>query len=100
MQKKNEFANLIQGQLSVSEYEARFIKLSEFAPEMVPTNTARVQRFEMGLWPMIRFGVRSQRLRILREVGHVARIVEADVLAMQQEYVTQGLHVLGPEFLG
>ena len=84
----------------MSEYEARFIELSEFAPEMVPTDTARVRRFEMGLRPMIRFGVRSQRLRTLREVGHVARIVDADVLAMQQEYITQGLDVLGPEFLG
>ena len=43
IQKENEFANLTQGQLSVSEYEARFIKLSEFAPKMMPTDTARVQ---------------------------------------------------------
>ena len=43
IQKENEFANLTQGQLSVSEYEARFIELFEFAPEMVPTETARVR---------------------------------------------------------
>ena len=92
--KRNEKGNAPQ------TFEARFIELSEFAPEMVPTDMAHVRRFEMGLRPMIIFGVRSQRLCTLKDVGHVVRIVEADVLAMQQEYITQGLDVLGPEFLG
>ena len=52
----------------------------------------------MGLRPLIRLGVRPLQLHTLREVCRVARIVEIDLLAVYQEFETQGqvLYMYGP----
>ena len=47
--KNLEFIILIQGGMSVSEYEVRFTALSRFAPEMVREEERRCRRFEGGL---------------------------------------------------
>ena len=44
-----DFINLIQGSLSVSGYEAQFIVLSRFAPEMVSTGELKCRKFEDGV---------------------------------------------------
>ena len=58
IQKENEFTNLIQGHHTVSQYEARFIELAEFAPTIVLTDLTKARRFEIGLWPLIHLEVR------------------------------------------
>ncbi|XP_070017647.1 uncharacterized protein [Nicotiana sylvestris] len=44
-----QFEKLQQGQISVTDYEARFFELSRDALMILPTNTERVQRFVAGL---------------------------------------------------
>ena len=82
----------------MTEYEAQFIELAEFAPTIVPTDLTKARRFEMGLRPLIRLGVRPLQLRTLREVCRVAKIVETDLLAVYLEFETQGqvLYMYGP----
>ena len=48
IQKENEFADLIQGHRTMTEYEAQFIELAEFAPTIVPIDLAKARRFEWG----------------------------------------------------
>ena len=49
-----EFLNLRQGDMTVLEYMARFIKLARFSDDYVATNLAKVRRFEDGLRLSIR----------------------------------------------
>ncbi|KAK8600946.1 hypothetical protein V6N12_050791 [Hibiscus sabdariffa] len=48
-EKKREFMALVQGSMSVSEYEIQFLRLSQYAPELVPTERDRCDRFRYGL---------------------------------------------------
>ncbi|XP_059639333.1 uncharacterized protein LOC132281673 [Cornus florida] len=46
---KNQFIGLIQGNMSVTEYENKFTSLSRFAPEMVSNEVDKVRKFISGL---------------------------------------------------
>ena len=39
--RKREFMVLVHGRSSVSEYEVRFVRLSQYAPELIPDERAR-----------------------------------------------------------
>ncbi|KAK8628246.1 hypothetical protein V6N13_063956 [Hibiscus sabdariffa] len=48
-EKKREFMALVQGSMSVTDYEIQFVRLSQYAPELVPTERDRCDRFRYGL---------------------------------------------------
>ncbi|KAL0537039.1 hypothetical protein IC582_026007 [Cucumis melo] len=47
--KRQEFLNIEQGDITVEQYDAEFDMLSRFAPEMIATEAARVDKFVRGL---------------------------------------------------
>ncbi|KAL8537344.1 hypothetical protein ACS0TY_012478 [Phlomoides rotata] len=53
-QKEQEFVTLLQGNLSVTEYERKFNQLSRYAPHLVEIDDRKTRRFERGLRPEIR----------------------------------------------
>ncbi|XP_068340300.1 uncharacterized protein [Pyrus communis] len=74
--KGREFTNLIQRDLTVAEYQARFEELMCFAPEMIPNEANKVQRFEEGLKPAIKENVDILRLTKYVDVVERALVVE------------------------
>ena len=56
--KVNEFVSLVQGNMTVTEYALKFDRLAKFAPDLVPTDAARQDRFIRGLNAMIARDVR------------------------------------------
>ena len=49
--KAAEFASLVQRNLSVAEYEAKFARLSKYAPHLIPNDRTKATRFMRGLKP-------------------------------------------------
>ena len=47
--KIQEFMNLKQGKMTVTDYVTKFIKLARFDPTIVPTDDARKRKFMLGL---------------------------------------------------
>ncbi|GMJ08345.1 hypothetical protein HRI_004503700 [Hibiscus trionum] len=47
--KKREFMSLVQGNMTVAEYEVQFVRLSPYAPDMVLSDMHRCDRFRYGL---------------------------------------------------
>ncbi|KAI8559804.1 hypothetical protein RHMOL_Rhmol04G0203000 [Rhododendron molle] len=47
--KEQEFTNLKQGTMTVTQYAAKFEELSRYAPEAVATEDKKARRFEWGL---------------------------------------------------
>ena len=47
--KKLEFLNLKQDDLSITEYEVQFVRLSKYTPEEVATDELKRDKFERGL---------------------------------------------------
>ncbi|KAL5797318.1 hypothetical protein ACOSQ2_002138 [Xanthoceras sorbifolium] len=54
---KREFTNLKQRQMTVTEYEREFVRLSKYARDMVATEADKCRRFEDGLNDYIRLQV-------------------------------------------
>ncbi|XP_021721470.1 uncharacterized protein LOC110689028 [Chenopodium quinoa] len=48
-QKCMEFTNLRKGNMTINEYYNKFIELMKLAPEVLPTEELKAQRFEQGL---------------------------------------------------
>lgn len=46
--------NLVQGGMSVKEYAAKFIQLSQFAVYLIPDEEKKAKKFERSLNPWIR----------------------------------------------
>ena len=51
--KMEEFVHLVQGRMTVTEYAQIFDKLARYAPELVPTDRARRDKFIRGLNNMV-----------------------------------------------
>ncbi|MQL78550.1 hypothetical protein Taro_010964 [Colocasia esculenta] len=51
---EQEFLSLAQGSMTVLEYEARFSKLSKYAPYIVADERKKTKKFVMGLKPSLR----------------------------------------------
>ena len=57
---RKAFLNLVQGNKSVSEYEAEFFRLSRYARGVVGTEQERCVRFEDGLRDELRILIAPQ----------------------------------------
>jgi hypothetical protein len=70
-----EFQNLVQGDMTVEQYSARFMELARSAANLIPDEEAKAKRFENGLNARIRDRV------ICLEIKDYARLVEVASLA-------------------
>ena len=68
--KEREFADLVQGSITVEQYAAKFIELSRFGPHLILTEAKKASIFQKGL---------DERLRhylIASEVDNYAELVK------------------------
>ena len=77
--KRMEFEHLIQGTMSVLEYESRFSELSSFALGMISEEGEKTRRFQQGLRPTIRNRLVSLAIRDYYELVKRALLVEQDI---------------------
>jgi hypothetical protein len=70
-----EFQNLVQGNMTVEQYSARFMEFARFAANLIPDEESKAERFENGLNPRIKERV------ICLEIKDYARLVEVASLA-------------------
>ncbi|KAA3473273.1 26S proteasome non-ATPase regulatory subunit 1-like protein A-like [Gossypium australe] len=76
MGKKKEFLELKQGNMTVSEYEREFVRLSKYAREWVLTEVEMCKRFEKGLNEDIKLLIEILKIRefsVLAGRAHKAR---------------------------
>ncbi|XP_060972255.1 uncharacterized protein LOC133038188 [Cannabis sativa] len=82
--KEDEFMNLRQNNLTITEYARQFDRLAKFAQEIVPTEALRVKRFLKGMNPMIKkdvkimVGTNTVYAEVL-EKAHEAELLENDI---------------------
>ena len=75
--KELELARLEQGDMSVMDYESKFMSLLRFT-SMWHTEERQAQMFLMGLRPGLRRYIVSRRFRSVREVADAAMAQETD----------------------
>ncbi|XP_024025887.1 uncharacterized protein LOC112092890 [Morus notabilis] len=89
-EKALEFMSLLQGDMSVREYEAKFNDLSRFAPSLVESEPMRCLKFEKGLKNSVRRSLVALRIRNFRDLVATATRVEHDNLAYHQSKEATG----------
>ncbi|RVW72383.1 Transposon Ty3-I Gag-Pol polyprotein [Vitis vinifera] len=77
--KRMEFEHLIQGTMSVLEYESRFSELSRFTLGMISEEGEKARRFQQGLRPAIRNRLVPLAIRDYSELVKRALLVEQDI---------------------
>ncbi|XP_062091879.1 uncharacterized protein LOC133797823, partial [Humulus lupulus] len=76
--KVSEFTRLQQGNLSVAEYARTFDRLAKFAPDLVNTETSRLNRFLEGLQPELARDVDMGRTGPLSYAQAVEKALRAE----------------------
>ena len=83
--KISEFVHLVQGNMSVSDYMAKFEALSRFATWVANDEKQKVDHFVMGLKAAIARDVRVARVKEYAEVVEMAMISERALAGVQKE---------------
>ena len=77
--KAQEFLELKQGATTMMDYMARFTELARFADDYVPTDLAKVRRFENGLKLSIRARIVGLRLHDMDSLVGTTLTIEREV---------------------
>ena len=71
-----EFINLIQGSMTVAQYEAKFTNLSRFAKAFVSTEEEKAKQFMRGLRPSIRNKIAGNLIKVYSTMVSAAAAIE------------------------
>jgi hypothetical protein len=74
--KEQEFVKLLQGEMTVFQYDSKFIELSCHAPNYLTSDAARAQKFKLGLRPSIRTHLAAIRYKTYHEAVAAALKME------------------------
>ncbi|XP_058192076.1 uncharacterized protein LOC131309463 [Rhododendron vialii] len=83
--KEQEFLNLKQGTLTVTQYAAKFEELSRYALTSIPTKDKKARRFEWGL-TTARKAVAAQAFATYAEVVNCALRLESEELDFKTQW--------------
>ncbi|XP_020688467.1 uncharacterized protein LOC110103920 [Dendrobium catenatum] len=81
---QDKFNRLVQGDRSVSQYEAEFTMLSRYAPHLIPDAEEKCNRFLNGLKDVIRHPLIPFEIEDYSVLVERARKIEMDMLATQK----------------
>ncbi|XP_059627311.1 uncharacterized protein LOC132270122 [Cornus florida] len=76
---KDRFLGLIQGNMSVAEYENKFTSLSRFAPKMVRDKVDKTRKFVSSLNDRMRPLITAQFIKVYSEAVERALMLEANI---------------------
>ncbi|GFZ12759.1 hypothetical protein Acr_23g0011440 [Actinidia rufa] len=71
-----EFINLVQGSMTVAQYEAKFTSLSRFAKAFVSTEEEKAKQFMRGLRPSIRNKIAGNLIKVYSTMVSAAAAIE------------------------
>ena len=77
-QKVGEFIRLEYGDMTVAQYEAKFIELSRFSPQLIAIEEEKALKFQDGLKPYLKNKISILKLGVYPEVVDRALIAEKD----------------------
>ena len=83
-EKEVEFMELIQGNKTVLQYEAKFTELSRFSPHIMVGDVRKAKKFQRGLRPSIRTRMVALQLKAYSEVVETAKVVEKECEGYQK----------------
>ncbi|KAK2975898.1 hypothetical protein RJ640_027532 [Escallonia rubra] len=77
-QKEEEFLKLVQNDMTVAQYEAKFTSLLRHAPYLIDIENHKARRFEKGIKCGIKNRLLAMKLSTYAKVVERAKILETD----------------------
>ncbi|GFY95423.1 hypothetical protein Acr_10g0008080 [Actinidia rufa] len=74
-----EFINLVQGSMTVAQYEAKFTSLSRFAKAFVSTEEEKAKQFMRGLRPSIRNKIAGNLIKVYSTMVSATAAIEGTI---------------------
>jgi hypothetical protein len=97
--KAQEFLNLVQGEMSVIEYVAKFLQLLRFGMYLIPNEEKKTKKFESGLnshsWIMMSY----LDIQDFSQLVDRASIYEESLKKNATKYTDQKRRAQGPDTL-
>jgi hypothetical protein len=87
--KVQEFLDLVQGEMLIIEYAAKFLQLSRFGLYLIPTKEKKAKKFERGLNSRIRIMMSCFDIRDFSQLVDKASINEESLKENAAEYADQ-----------
>jgi hypothetical protein len=87
--KAREFLDLVQGELSMIEYAAKFLQLSRFGLYLILTEEKKAKKFKRGLNSRIRIMMSCFDIRDFSQLVDKASIYEESLKENAAEYTDQ-----------
>jgi hypothetical protein len=75
-----DFQDLKQGNMLVEQYSAEFLKLSRYAPRLIPDEETKIERFRDGLSPQILEKIIFLKVTDYVDMVHTATMAEKGIL--------------------
>ena len=82
-----DFQNLTQGNMTVPQYSAEFLKLSRFALHLIPCEHTKAEKFCDGLIPRMREKIAILGIKDYFQMVHKANIAEKGIKEVAVDYV-------------
>jgi hypothetical protein len=98
--KAQEFTDLVQGSMTVEEYVAKFIELSQFAPYLVSTEELKARKLERGLQPRIMNQIVGFEIGILTNLINKAAVIEQTQKINSEYFKSKEKHCTARQPLG
>ena len=93
--KAQEFLDLVQGEMSVIEYAAKFLQLSHFGLYLIPTEEKKAKKFKRGLNPRIRTIMSCFSIREFSQLVNKASIYKESLKENVAEYTDKKMRTQG-----
>jgi len=84
-----DFLELKQGSMSVEQYSAEFLRLSRYAPYLIPDEETKVEKFQGGLVPRLLERIIFVKVADYSEMVHVATMAEKGIKTAAAEYFSR-----------
>ncbi|MQL70530.1 hypothetical protein Taro_002836, partial [Colocasia esculenta] len=88
-ERRDQFHELVQGDLTISQYHQRFVWLLRHVPHVVGSDHACAERFIAGLRPDLRWGVTAHMCTTLGEAVAKATALDREAWQPQQQQQQQ-----------
>jgi hypothetical protein len=73
----------------VEQYSAKFLKLSRYAPHLIPDKQTEAERFLDGLTPRIKERITFVDITSYTDIVHTATITEREIKEVAANYVNR-----------
>jgi hypothetical protein len=86
---KRDFLEIKQGSMSSEQYSVEFLRLSRYAPYLIPDEETKVEKFRGGLLPQLLERIIFVKVADYSKMVHVTTMAEIEIKTTTVDYMSR-----------